>query len=128
MVNNYEDKLDLIFHALSDPTRRAMLSQLSKKECTVTELVGKHKMTLAGVSKHLKVLEKARFVEKTKNGRSFCCRANLQPLNQVYELLEDLGSFWRKQLDSLEQYFNNENLKKENILCHPKKKQVKHQK
>jgi DNA-binding transcriptional ArsR family regulator len=101
MVDYNSERLDLIFKALSDKTRRAMLRQLAQKESSVTELAEPHAMSLAAVSKHLKVLESAQFIERTKDGRISRCRANLAPLSEISALLEDLGSFWRVRLDSL---------------------------
>lgn len=113
MVKYSSDRLDLIFKALSDSTRRAMLYQLSKKELSVTELAKPFDMSLAAVSKHLKVLNQADFLEKTKDGRNYRCRANLSPLDGVTELLEELGAHWRRQLDSLDIFLTNEIKKKE---------------
>ena len=73
MVDHSEQDFDLIFHALSDPTRRSMLTRLARGELSITELAQPYDITFAGVSKHLKVLEAARFVEKTKEGRNFRC-------------------------------------------------------
>jgi len=102
MVNNKDRQLDFVLYALSDATRRSMLAQLAQKECCVSELADPHDMSMAAISKHLKILAKAKFVQKTKDGRNFRCRANLKPLDPVYGLLEELGSFWRNQLDALE--------------------------
>ena len=113
MVKYTSERLDSIFKALSDSTRRAMLSQLAKKELSVSELAKPYKMSLAAVSKHLKVLNEAKFVEKTKDGRNYRCRANLEPLKGVTELLEDLGAHWINQLDSLEMYLSEEFSNKE---------------
>jgi DNA-binding transcriptional ArsR family regulator len=112
MVKHSEERLDAIFHALSDGTRRAMLSRLAKGEISVTELAAPFDMSLAAVSKHLKVLESARFVEKTKDGRNFRCRANLSPFNDVTRLLEELGEYWRKQLDALDDFLKTEKTKR----------------
>ena len=79
-----------------------MLAQLVRRELSVTELAAPFDMSLAAVSKHLKVLEAAEFVEKTKDGRNFRCRANLRPFEDITGLLEELGAFWRHQLESLE--------------------------
>lgn len=113
MVKHSEERLDRILGALSDRTRRSMLAQLSRKEMSVTELAAPYKMSLAAVSKHLKVLENANFVEKSKEGRTYHCRANLTPLEDVSHLLEELGSFWRGRLQDLERYLTNEKIKKE---------------
>ena len=108
MVNNQEQQFDRIFHALSDSTRRSILLRLVQGELSVTELAKPYDMTLAGVSKHLKVLEEAQIVQKTKCGRSYRCRANLEPLERVSEILEQLGLYWRKQLDSLDDFLTDE--------------------
>jgi DNA-binding transcriptional ArsR family regulator len=101
MVKHSEAQLDLVLHALADPTRRALLRRLAREELSVSELAEPFSMSLAAVSKHLKVLESARIVDKTKQGRVYRCRANLEPLAQVSALLEDLGAFWQAQLNSL---------------------------
>ena len=113
MVKYSTERLDTIFKALSDSTRRAMLAQLAQGEMGVTELARPHKMSLAAVSKHLKVLESAEFVEKSKEGRNYRCRANLEPLAAVTSVLEELGAFWRGQLDSLEAFISKSNNIKE---------------
>ncbi len=115
MVEYSSRELDLAFHALSDPTRRSMLARLAKGECTVSQLAEPYALTFAGVSKHLKVLEEARFVQKKKQGRVYRCRANLEPLEPVMNLLEELASFWSGQLDSLEDYFENEKKQKQTM-------------
>ncbi len=136
MVNHHSAEVDAIFQALSDSTRRSMMLRLCKGELSVTELAEPYEISLAAVSKHLKVLEGARIVEKTKTGRVYRCRANLEPLSQVHDILEELGAFWRGRLDSLEQFFSNEKRAAENKndqptndtgaeQCKPKRKKRK---
>jgi len=122
MVEYSEEQLNLIFKALADPTRRAMLARLSREELMVTELARPYEMSLAAVSKHLKVLEAADFVERTKDGRMYRCKANLEPLNGVTAVLEDLGAHWRAQLDSLEAFFKDNKDKKEQKHASNRKK------
>jgi DNA-binding transcriptional ArsR family regulator len=107
MVNNNTDQLDRVFHALSDSTRRKILTDLAKRERSVSELAAPHDQTLAGISKHLKVLESAELVRKIKEGRVITCHANLTPLSEVYATLEELGAFWRSRLDALELLLTN---------------------
>jgi DNA-binding transcriptional ArsR family regulator len=128
MVNDSDATLDLVFHALSDSTRRSMLAQLVRKERSVSELAKPYRMSLAGVSKHLKVLEEARVVEKIREGRTFRCRANLKPLDEVSELLEELGMFWRAQLDSLEAFLQNNDVQSKEEQCREKKKTTRRRK
>ncbi len=116
MVNYSSDTLDWSLYALSDPTRRAILARIVRGETTVSEIAEPFNMSLAAVSKHLQVLERANFLKKRKSGRTITCRATLEPLNEVMELLEDLGKYWNQQLDSLEKYLaiNLDNQEKEN--------------
>ncbi len=104
MVEYNSNSLDLSFYALSDPTRRAILARIVKEDLTVGELADPFEMSLAAVSKHLQVLERARFIKKTKVGRVITCKATLEPLGEMKQLLEELGSYWNNQLDSLERY------------------------
>lgn len=108
MVNYSSASLDRSLYALSDPTRRAILARISQGETTVTELAQPFNMSLAAVSKHLQVLERARFLKKFKSGRTITCRATLSPLGEVMDLLEDLGKHWNKQLESLEAFLAND--------------------
>ena len=109
MVNYSSRSLDRSFRALSDPTRRAILARISKGEATtVSELAAPFSMSLAAVSKHLQVLEKAKFIKKSKSGRVITCQATLEPLREMTALLEDLGRYWNQQLDSLEKFLVNE--------------------
>ena len=91
MVEQQAEQIDAIFHALSDSTRRSMLRRLAREELNISELAEPYELTFAAISKHLKVLESAQFVEKTKDGRTFRCRANLGPLDHIHDLLEELG-------------------------------------
>ena len=108
MVNYSSETLDRSLYALSDPTRRAILARIAKGETTVSELAEPFDMSLAAVSKHLQVLERANFLKKSKSGRTITCTATLAPLSEVMELLEDLGKYWNQQLDSLERYLAND--------------------
>lgn len=121
MVNYVSATLDQSLYALSDPTRRAILARISKAETTVTELAQPFDMSLAAVSKHLQVLERAKLVTKVKVGRTITCKANLTPLVEVSELLEELGRYWNMQLDSLEDYLTT-HLTNEEEKHEPKKK------
>ena len=114
MVKYSDGQVDRAFQALSDSTRRVMLAQLTKKECTVSELADPHDLTFAAISKHLKVLEKAELVEKVRDGRTFRCRANIKPIERVYAVLDELGAFWRSSLDSLDQMLSTQEKLKEN--------------
>lgn len=104
MVDNRSVQRDLIFHALSDATRRAILQQLTRGEQNVSELAKPHNQSLAGISKHLKVLESAELIKKTKQGRVTTCQASFASLVHVQEVLEELGAYWRDRLDALDKF------------------------
>jgi len=108
MVDISSKSLDAALHALSDATRRAMLVRMAKRECTVSELAAPFDMSVAAVSKHLQVLERANLLKKVKEGRTIKCSATLSPLHEVTALLEQLGQYWQQQLDSLERFLSNE--------------------
>jgi DNA-binding transcriptional ArsR family regulator len=103
MVNNQE-RLDAVFGALSDPTRRAILAKLAKGESTVTELAAPFDMTLPAVSKHLRVLESAGLLEREVDGRVHRCRLHPQPLADAATWLEHYREFWEGQFDALTDY------------------------
>jgi DNA-binding transcriptional ArsR family regulator len=97
-----EQRLDAAFHALSDPTRRGMLSNLALGEKSVGELAAPFAMTFAGVSKHLKVLESAGLVARRKVGRTHLCRLQAEPLAEAEQWLRQWERFWTGNLDRLQ--------------------------
>jgi DNA-binding transcriptional ArsR family regulator len=101
MVEQYA-MLDAVFHALADPTRRAMLRRLSSQERSVGELAMPYRMTLAAASKHVKVLERAGLVHRTVRGRTHICRLAPDPLAGAHAWLEFYERFWTERLDALE--------------------------
>lgn len=84
-----------------------MLFRIAQKPSTVTELAEPFDMSVAAVSKHLMVLERARLITKTKEGRNFRCRLNPGPFKDVAALVRHFEIFWETQLDSLDNYFKN---------------------
>ncbi|GGA78672.1 transcriptional regulator [Edaphobacter acidisoli] len=104
MVESNALQLDLIFHALSDTTRRAILRDIAGYEKTVGEIARPYEMTLAAVSKHLKVLEAAELVERRKRGSYQMVRLNAKSLRSAEEWLAFYEKFWTQQLDALQTY------------------------
>jgi DNA-binding transcriptional ArsR family regulator len=94
--------LDAVFHALADPTRRAMLGQLAERELTIGELATPFSMSFAGASKHVRVLENAGLVTRTIQGRSHLCRLQAARLAEANEWLRRYERFWNEKLDTLE--------------------------
>jgi DNA-binding transcriptional ArsR family regulator len=99
-----EDRLDAVFHALADRTRRAILRQVAERELSLREIAADYDMSMQAVSKHVKVLEAAGLVVKTKEGRVRRCRLEFEPLRHASELIGHYKEFWEKQFDSLEEY------------------------
>lgn len=106
MVEYNSEILDSTFHALADSTRRDILIRLAKEEYTVNEIAEPYDITLAAVSKHLKVLEEANLVVRKKEGRTYRCRMNYEPLIPVSELIKKYREFWEMRLDELEKFIN----------------------
>lgn len=96
--------LDSTLYALSDKTRRDMLLRMAEEEKTVSELAEPYEMSLAAVSKHLKVLESAQLIVRRKEGRSYHCRMNYEPLTEVSELIKTYRKFWEARFDELEDF------------------------
>ncbi len=101
-----QDQLSLTFAALADPTRRAMLAQLSNGEASVGDLAKPflNEMSLPAVTKHLKVLEKAGLVTKTKEAQWRPCKLNGAPLKNATDWMEQYRQFWEESFDRLEEY------------------------
>ena len=98
------DKLSLTLSALADPTRRGILARLATGEATVTELAAPYDMSLAAVSKHLKVLEGAGLISRGRDAQYRPCRLEAGPLRDVAGWLEDYRKFWEASLDRLWDY------------------------
>ena len=111
MVNNQSQNLDAVFHALSDPTRRAMLQQLAQKERTVSNLADPFNMSLAAASKHIRVLERAKLIQRSVQGRRHICRLNPKALSKALEWLRYYERFWTERLDALEALLAEEDKK-----------------
>lgn len=90
-----------VFHALGDPTRRAIVEKLSEGPSSVSHLASPLKMTLAAVVQHLQVLEHSGLVLTEKLGRVRTCRINPAGLEVVRQWVEDRRSLWEKRLDKL---------------------------
>ena len=105
---NYQDSLDPIFAALADPTRRAMIAQLGDGECSVSDLAAPHAMSLAGVSKHVKVLERAGLLHREKRGRTHVCSLEPSRLREAEQWLAAQARFWNARLDALADVLNRE--------------------
>ena len=101
-----QDHLSQTFHALSDPTRRAMLARLSRGEANVSDLAKPFlkDMSLPAVTKHLKVLESAGLVTKSRDAQFRPCKINGTPLKDATDWIEHYRIFWEESLDRLGEY------------------------
>ena len=105
MVKRKESSaLDEVFFALSDPTRRGILARLTQGELPVSELARPLDMSLPAVSKHLRVLRRARLVRQTKVGRVRLCSLNPIPLREAADWIGLYRGFWEQRLDALAEY------------------------
>ena len=112
MVELQTQKLDAVFHALGDPTRRQMLRQLATGERTVGELAEPFAMSLAAASKHIKALENAGLIRREVRGRVHHCRLEPGPLASAHDWLTFYERFWTARLDLLERLLLEEDARK----------------
>lgn len=101
------DPLSATLSALADPTRRAILARLAEGERSVKDLAAPFAMSLPAVSKHLKVLERAHLIERTREAQWRPCRLAPAPLKEVASWLDQYRRFWEQSLDRLEDYLKD---------------------
>ena len=109
------DRLSTTFAALADPTRRAILARLALGETSVTELAEPFQISLPAISKHLKVLERAKLIARGREAQWRPCRLEAGPLKEVADWTEYYRRFWEHSFDRLDDY-----------LRQLKKKEAKH--
>ena len=105
----YKVNLDSIFSSLSDATRRDILRRVAERELTVSEIAEPYEMSLAAISKHLKVMERAGLILKRRQGKEQWVRLGPGALKDASAYLEHYRAMWEERLDSLEQFLNNNN-------------------
>ena len=98
---DYHPRLNAVFQALADPTRRAMLRSLAGRQQSVGELAAPHRMSLAAASKHIKVLEQAGLLRREISGRVHFCRLEPARLRAADDWLDFYQRFWTERLDAL---------------------------
>lgn len=112
LINDPDRQLDLIFHALSDSTRRQILGQLRESPQPVTQLASNYDMSLNAVSKHIKVLEGAGLIQRTVKGRVHLCTADASKLKAAENWISTYREFWNQRLDALEEFVKKKRAKK----------------
>lgn len=104
----HEAELDLLFHALSDSTRRKILMRVRESDRTVNDIASQFNISLPAVSKHLKVLDRAGLISRRKQGRRRICHAEPRKLRDAAQWLDFYQRFWNERLDNLKRYMEHE--------------------
>lgn len=108
------EKTDLLFHALSDTTRRDIIVRAMGQDYSVSRLADFYEMSFAAVQKHVAVLERAGLINKHRRGREQLVRSNTDTIRTAYGLLEDMEKLWRERVDRMSE-----------ILAEPEKGETK---
>jgi DNA-binding transcriptional ArsR family regulator len=111
----YASRLDDVFGALADPTRRRILETLSRGDQRVTKLAKPHRMSLPAISKHLRVLEHAGLICRRRDGRVHHLKLDAKPMQLAAQWIEEYRKFWEGALDSLAAYLEKTNQATEQI-------------
>ena len=112
MVELQTPRMNAVFHALGDATRRRMIRELAGGERTVSELAEPFSISLAAASKHIKALEKAGLIRREVRGRTHWCRLDPGPLASAHEWLGFYERFWTSRLDVLEELLHEDDARK----------------
>jgi len=104
---SHHDSLDSVFGSLADPTRRNILRRVSRKPLSIGEVASHYSLSLAAVSKHIKVLEEAKLVHKHKRGREHFIVLFPPALREAEKYLKWYERLWNERLDSLENYLKD---------------------
>ena len=105
---NASTRLDAVFGALSDATRRQILARLAQKECSVTELGEPFPVSVPATSRHLRVLESGGLISQRKAGRVHYCRIQPNQLQHAADWMVQQRGFWEQHFDSLARYLDEE--------------------
>jgi len=108
------DNLSRVFGALADPTRRAILARLSRGEAGVQEIGKPFRMTLPAISKHLKVLEKAKLIRRGKDAQWRPCALAAAPLKDASDWIGDYRQYWEESFERLDEYLKEIQSKEKN--------------
>jgi DNA-binding transcriptional ArsR family regulator len=103
----YSLSMDAIFGSLADPTRRDILRRVARSELTVSDIASPYEMSLAAVSKHLKILEQAKLIIKRRRGKQQLVRLSPAAMHEATEYLQWYRQLMERRMDSLEGYLNH---------------------
>jgi DNA-binding transcriptional ArsR family regulator len=96
------DHLSVVFGALADPTRRAILARLAEGQATVNQLAAPFELSLPAISKHLKVLERAGLISRGREAQWRPCKLEAEPLREASEWVDNYRTFWESSFDKLD--------------------------
>jgi DNA-binding transcriptional ArsR family regulator len=102
----YPIQLDLVFNSLSNATRRDIFKRITGSELSVSEIAENYKMSLAAVSKHLKILERAKLITRRRDGKQYMVTAKPEALKDVQKYLAQYEKLWNARFDALEELLN----------------------
>ncbi len=102
--------LDNIFGSLADPTRRDILGRLQHAELTISDVAGPYDMSLAAISKHLKILEQANLIRKRRQGKERYVSLAPETMMQAADYLKQYERLWNQRFDRLEQFLKEDNI------------------
>jgi DNA-binding transcriptional ArsR family regulator len=103
---------EAVWSALSDPTRRAIVERLTRGPTRITDIAAPFDVSFNAVSKHIKVLEAARLVRRTRRGREHTLELDPAPLREVARWASEMERFWSARLDRIEQFFEDKRKRK----------------
>ena len=98
-----DQRSDRLFHALSDTTRRSIVTRCLQGDHTVSELARSYPMSFAAVQKHVAVLERAELVTKQRRGREQLVSGNVQSIRYAFDVLEQFEELWRRRIERMDQ-------------------------
>jgi DNA-binding transcriptional ArsR family regulator len=119
MVKRFPKSLNRVFFALSDPTRRAILARLADGETTITAVATPFAISFVAVSKHIRVLEQAGLLKRSKQGREFRLRLVAQPLHDAAHWLDQYERFWTEHLDHIKARAEQKARERNSTKSHP---------
>jgi DNA-binding transcriptional ArsR family regulator len=112
-MGEYQSKrLDGVFNALCDPTRRAILARLTDTDARVTDIAAQFPISLNSISKHIRMLERAGLVTRSVNGRDHLLSLNAEPLSDAQQWIEHYRRFWEGRLAALDDYVTKKRKRK----------------
>lgn len=108
MVNRSDARLDAVFRAMADPTRRRILARVVRRNCTVAELSQPFRISPPAISRHLRVLERAGLLRRVRDGKFHRFRLETRPILEADQSLQRLAAEWSRRLDRLEDFLDTE--------------------